>query len=369
MVRINLAAALPIWVAVSAAPFLGEPYPDFNEPTVPVTATVCDVTQPPYSAQGDGVTLDTKAIQSAIYGCSRDKDAHFEVILPKGKRFLTGALNLTSWIVLRIEGVLLGSTDPSDYPVVPALPGYGICRDSAATTTPSHHFFRHQALLSGWNLTDATVTGSGMGSIDGQALIKDTTLKSSWVDRFENGNACQKDKKSPLCKNQLDYGRPRIWEPMFSQRLQLREITVTNQAFWAVHPYGSDDIYIGAVNVTAPRDEGIPNDDGIDPDSCSNVLVEKCFVSVGDNSVAIKSGMNWYVQRLGTRVISRVHLTRAYCYPSDLQTLMCMSSAPHLPLPPLPTCPGTAANSASLRATKSTVTRPSLVRPSRSAAR
>jgi polygalacturonase len=80
---------------------------------------------------------------------------------------------------------------------------------------------------------------------------------------------------------------------MFSQRLQLREIKVINQAFWAVHPYGSDDIFIGSVNVTAPRDEGINNDDGIDPDSCSNVLVDECWVSVGDNSVAIKSGMNW----------------------------------------------------------------------------
>ena len=39
----------------------------------------------------------------------------------------------------------------------------------------------------------------------------------------------------------------------------------------AVHPYACDDVYIGHVNVSAPRDEGIPNDDGIDPDSTSNV--------------------------------------------------------------------------------------------------
>ena len=54
---------------------------------------------------------------------------------------------------------------------------------------------------------------------------------------------------------------------------------------------GCDDVYIGHVNVSAPRDEGIANDDGIDPDSTGNVLVEDCWVSVGDNSVAIKSGM------------------------------------------------------------------------------
>lgn len=43
----------------------------------------------------------------------------------------------------------------------------------------------------------------------------------------------------------------------------------------AVHPYASTRIYIGDVNVTAPRDEGIPNDDGLDPDSSSDVLVER----------------------------------------------------------------------------------------------
>ena len=113
----------------------------------------------------------------------------------------------------------------------------------------------------------------------------------------------------------LDFGRPRIWEPMFSEHLELSHVHITNQAFWAVHPCkvlmlsrfvavlvslklesiaisdGCDDVYIGHVNISAPRDEGIANDDGIDPDSTGNVLVEDCWVSVGDNSVAIKSGM------------------------------------------------------------------------------
>ena len=38
----------------------------------------------------------------------------------------------------------------------------------------------------------------------------------------------------------------------------------------AVHPYGSDGVYISNVNITAPRDEGISNDDGIDPDSTAS---------------------------------------------------------------------------------------------------
>ena len=60
----------------------------------------------------------------------------------------------------------------------------------------------------------------------------------------------------------LDFGRPRVWEPMFSTQQSLVNVSIRNQAFWAVHPYGCNDVYIANVNVTAPRDEGIANDDG-----------------------------------------------------------------------------------------------------------
>jgi|EP01047_Picozoa_sp_COSAG01_P081107 xylan 1,4-beta-xylosidase len=43
-----------------------------------------------------------------------------------------------------------------------------------------------------------------------------------------------------------------------------------------------------------------------DPDSTSNLLVEDCWVSVGDNSVAIKSGMNWYGRQLGRASFNQV---------------------------------------------------------------
>ena len=264
-------------------------YPDFLAPAPrPPPSSACDATQSPCHAVGDGHTDDTAALQHCIdAACKRDVGGRFTVLLPKGKRFLSGSLNLTSGLRLVVDGTLLGTTDPSRYPVVPPLPGYGPGqRDSAV-----HGWGRHQALLSGWNMSHVTVTGSG--TIDGQGLVKDSKLGSSWMSRFTSKT--------------LDFGRPRIWEPMFSSHLELSHVRITNQAFWAVHPYGCDDVYIGHVNVSAPRDEGIANDDGIDPDSTGNLLVEDCWVSVGDNSVAIKSGMDWYGRQLNMASYNQVY--------------------------------------------------------------
>ena len=115
---------------------------------------------------------------------------------------------------------------------------------------------------------------------------------TSWQSRFWNYYQCEESGCAGKPANTLlEFGRPRIWEPMFSHGLTLANLSVKNQAFWAVHPYGCDDVIISGLNISAPR--GSHNTDGIDPDSTSNVLVENCWVSVGDNSVAIKSGMNW----------------------------------------------------------------------------
>eukprot|EP01050_Picozoa_sp_SAG11_P005013 SAG11_NODE_337_length_10541_cov_14.862574_2_plen_94_part_00 len=53
----------------------------------------CDVTDPPFAAVGDGKHDDTAAIRNALQECD-------SVLLPDGKRFLTGPLNLTSNQVL-----------------------------------------------------------------------------------------------------------------------------------------------------------------------------------------------------------------------------------------------------------------------------
>ena len=77
----------------------------------------CDVTSEPFGAVGDGLSTDTTALRAALESCD-------EVLLPAGRTFLTGPLNLSSNQVLAVDGVLLASTDRADYPLIDPLMGY-----------------------------------------------------------------------------------------------------------------------------------------------------------------------------------------------------------------------------------------------------
>ncbi len=162
------------------------------------------------------------------------------VHFPPGK-YLTGALNLTSNMILQIDegAVILGSLDAADYPLVPALPGYGITRDGSVP--PNHNLVRHQALVSGWNISGTTIQGKGIINGQGEVLGRDG---KNWYTRTRS------------------YGRPRLVEPMFCSDFTIDGLQLQNSAFWTLHPYACDGVTIRGLNITA-RGHPAPNSDGI----------------------------------------------------------------------------------------------------------
>ena len=86
----------------------------------------------------------------------------------------------------------------------------------------------------------------------------------------------------------LDAGRPHLVQPMFTTNFRIESLWLKDSAFWTLHPYACDGVTIRDLRITADPVRG-HNTDGIDPDSTRNVLVEGCYVSVGDDAVAIVS--------------------------------------------------------------------------------
>ncbi|KGN56496.1 probable polygalacturonase [Cucumis sativus] len=216
-----------------------------------------------FGGVGDGVTSNTKAFQAAVEQLSQyTDDGGAQLYVPAGK-WLTGSFNLTSHFTLFLhqDAVLLASQDPNEWPVVEPLPSYGHGRDTSGG--------RYISLIFGTNLTDVVITGNN-GTIDGQG--------DRWWQLFHQGK--------------LKYTRPYLIELMYSSDIQISSLTLLNSPAWNVHPVYSSNILIQGITIIAPVRS--PNTDGINPDSCTNVRIEDCYIVSGDDCVAVKSGWDEY---------------------------------------------------------------------------
>ncbi|PKU76272.1 putative polygalacturonase [Dendrobium catenatum] len=221
-----------------------------------------------FGGVSDGVTSNTKAFRDAIANLSQyASDGGSMLIVPPG-RWLTGPFNLTSHFTLFLQehAEIVASTDFDEYPIVEPLPSYGRGRDTTGG--------RYSNFIWGSNLTDVIITGEN-GTIDGQGQF--------WWDKFH--------------KKELDSTRGYLLELMHSENILISNLTFINSPAWTLHPVYCNNVIISSVTVLAPVDS--PNTDGIDPDSCSNVLIENSFIVSGDDCIAIKSGWDEYGIRYG----------------------------------------------------------------------
>ena len=79
---------------------------------------------------------------------------------------------------------------------------------------------------------------------------------------------------------------------MFGTHIAIRDLHLKDSAFWTVHPYASKDVVVSGLTITA--EFWGANTDGVDPDSCTDVVIEDCTMRLGDDAVAIKSGIDQF---------------------------------------------------------------------------
>lgn len=82
--------------------------------------------------------------------------------------------------------------------------------------------------------------------------------------------------------------RPSLVEFFECENVRIEGITIQNSPFWTVHPCYCKGVVLDGVSIINPATA--PNTDGIDIDSCTDVRIENCLVSVGDDGICLKSG-------------------------------------------------------------------------------
>lgn len=210
-----------------------------------------------FGAVGDGVALDTSAIQRAIDAAAA-YHGRGRVVLRSGRRYLTGTLVLKSRIDFHLDGgsELIVSTRREDFA--------GDLTGSQAGDT--------MAGAAGGVLVANQAQGltiSGFGTMQGRArefMSHYDTQGEIWIP-------------GPF--------RPKMFVLTECRDLEVRNITFAEAANWGLHMLGCEHVLVDSIKIRNLLD--VPNCDGIDPDHCRNVQIRGCDIVCGDDGVVIKT--------------------------------------------------------------------------------
>ena len=231
------------------------------------------------ASQGDDIRED---IQQAIAACSRQGGGR--IVIPPGVFRCNGPIHLASRIELHFsEGCFLKfSPDPDLY-----LP-------QVRTRWEGVELWNYSPMIYGIGLSDVAITGKGI--ISGASEIR-LTWKNLQKDTQQRVRRLEEE-HIPLEKRVFgpgDYLRPALLQLLDSQRILFEDFALVDNAFWMIHPVYCKDITIRRLTL----DCMLINNDGIDLDSCENVLVEDSVFRNGDDAVVIKSGRDQDGLRVG----------------------------------------------------------------------
>jgi polygalacturonase len=256
-----------------------------------------------YGAIPDGYTLNTKSINGAIDALH--KRGGGVVLIPAGL-WLSGPVTIKSNINLHLANgaTLLFTDDQNEYPLIKGnwegLPQ-----------------MRNQSPISATGATNIAITGKGIidGNGDGwRAVKKDKLTDSQWKKLIASGGVLSDDGKTHYPSASFMKGskmpanpgaitperdmafyesikgflRPNLVVLANCKYVLLEGVTFQNSPAWCLHPLMSEHVTVRNVFVKNPW--YAQNGDGIDAESCKNVLIENSVFDVGDDALCMKSG-------------------------------------------------------------------------------
>ena len=250
-------------------------------------------------AKADGKTLNTTLINHTVDRLSQAGGG--TLFFPAGT-YLTGAIRLKSNITLELEAgaTLLFSDNFDDY-----LPFMEVRHEGVMMKSFS-------PLISAMDAENITIKGEG--TLDGQGKAWWTEFFRIYVDLEKNGMR-ELNKYQPLWERENDvealyaetnedwhgtlkrrFFRPPFIQPVRCRRVRIEGVKIINSPFWTVNPEFCYNVVVTGVTI---HNVPSPNTDGINPESCRNVHISDCHISVGDDCITLKSGRDAQARRLG----------------------------------------------------------------------
>jgi polygalacturonase len=208
-----------------------------------------------FGAKGDGATLDTQAIQSALDACGNAGGG--TVLFPKGT-YLSQPIQLRTQTTVLLEAgaTLLASPAHSHF----LREGGDWLKARSSDFIP---------FVSGRDLTNIAITGQG--TIDGNGAV--------WWEEAEKARRKVSGYTLP---------RPNLIALSRCENVRVAGIRIVNSPKFHLVPSDCEQVVIDGITILAP--EGAANTDGIDPSNSRNVKITRCLIDCGDDNIAIKSG-------------------------------------------------------------------------------
>jgi len=229
-----------------------------------------------FGAVGDGQTDCTEAFRKAILAAHEAGGGR--VVVPAAT-FFTGAIHLKSNVNLCVsEGAVIRfSLDPSKYlPVV-------------YTRFEGTECMNYSPLIYAYEQQNIAITGKG--ELDGQAGVENwwqwKKIQSDDVEALR----VQGETDVPVAQRIYGEGkklRSNMIQPYKCRNVLIEGVTIKNSPMWHIHPVLSTNVIVRNVKVIGHG----PNNDGCNPESSKNILIEGCYFDTGDDCIAIKSGRN-----------------------------------------------------------------------------
>ncbi len=256
-----------------------------------------------FGGVGDGITPNTEAFERAIDHLAQKGGGRLH--LPQGVWF-TGPIVLKDNIELNLDqnAILLFSNNTQDYPLV-------------EVTFEGLNTWRCQSPLMAHHLKNVAITGKGI--IDGngdawRAVKRGKMAPDDWKKLVKSGGILSEDgnnwwpsesykfgatsgsdqnvstwaKTKEDFEQMHDFLRPVMISIHYCENVLLEGVTFQNSPAWNIHPAMCKNLIVNDIFVRCPW--YAQNGDGIDIESCKNVVLTNSVFDVGDDGICIKSG-------------------------------------------------------------------------------